>query len=273
MKQLIKSLIPPIILQIINKISNRNIQWVGDYSTWQEASLQVRGYDPDIYLQKLIDITKIVRDDESKCERDSVLFDQITHPYPLLSNLFSIVTHLQTQSLYILDFGGSLGSLYFQNRKFFRLLPHLTWNILEQDKIIDAGKRYFESPPLFFHSTIKDAKVNLKSNNTKILILSSVLQYLENPYSTLQWLLSEIDFDAIIIDRTPFSRDQQHRIIIQKVPQKIYKTQYPCHLFSKQDFLEFIDREGYSLFDEFESYCDAHTSRFKSLGFSFLRKK
>lgn len=272
-KQLFKSLIPPVILQALNQAMGRNIQWIGDYKSWKEASIQSKGYDPDIYLNKLIETTRVVRDDESKCERDSVLFDKITYPYPLLSNLFSIIARFESKSLFVLDFGGSLGSVYFQNRKFLRMLPSFTWNVLEQDKIIEVGKKNFQTSELLFHSGFEEALSHIKPQDTKILILSSVLQYLENPYQVLQSLIDTFDFDAIIIDRTPFSTDKNHHITIQKVPQKIYPTQYPCHLFSKDELLAFMNSKQYCLFDEFESYCDNSEKQINFLGFSFFKEK
>lgn len=271
MKHFLKSLLPPIAVQTINVITGRNIQWIGEYSSWEEASSCTRGYDPDIYLDKLIHTTQIVKNDNTKSERDSVLFDKIIYPYPLLSNLFAITSFFQAKSLYILDFGGSLGSLYFQNRKFLQFLPSYTWNILEQDKIIAIGKKFFQTDELFFHADSKDAKKNCKPSDIKILILSSVLQYLEDPYITLSMLIKNFEFDGIIVDRTPFSKDKSHHIVIQKVPKSIYKTQYPCHLFSKSNFLKFLYEKNYKTFDEFDSYCDTHTSRFNSLGFSFIK--
>lgn len=273
MKQLLKSLIPPVILQALNQAIGRSIQWVGDYKSWEEASIQSRGYDPDIYLNKLIETTKVVRDDENKCERDSVLFDKIAYPYPLLSSLFAISSHFQAKSLFICDFGGSLGSVYFQNRKFLKILPGFTWNVLEQDKIIEAGKKNFQTSELLFHSDFEEALSHIKPQDTKILILSSVLQYLQEPYQILQSLVDTFDFDAIIVDRTPFSTDKNHQITIQKVPQKIYPTQYPCHLFSKDEFLTFMSGKQYCLFDEFESYCDKSEKQINFLGFSFFKEK
>lgn len=274
MKSIIKSLTPPLFLQICNKLIGGDIQWIGEYQTWEEASSQTQNYNPELYLSQLINALKIVKNDESKCERDSILFDSITYPYALLSNLFAITTYFQSQSLFILDFGGSLGSTYFQNRKFLRLLPSYTWNILEQPIIIQAGKEHFQTQQLLFHSTINEAKIHIKAQDTKILLLSSVLQYLKDPYSTLKSLIENFHFDAILIDRTPFSKDDSHHIVIQKVPKNIYQAQYPCHLLSKKELLEQLVRGGgYQLLDEFESYCDAHTSRFDSLGFSFFKEK
>lgn len=240
MKNIFNELCPPLLKRLLSACLKRNLAWVGDFQTWQEAEKQTTGYDANAYLAQLIKAIQIVRDDESKLERDSLLFDEIIYPYPLLANLFALLTHFEAKSVFFLDFGGSLGSLYFQNRKFLRLLPAFTWNILEQEAIIQAGKKHFQTQELLFHSSLLEAKTFIKPKDCKILILSSVLQYLENPFKTLKEILKEIDFDGILIDRTLFNRQDKHRIAIQNVPPHIYRASYACHLLSKTQFLEFF---------------------------------
>lgn len=240
MKKILNELCPPLLKSMLSACLKRNLAWIGNFQTWKEAENQTTGYDADAYLAQLIEAIKIVRDDESKLERDSLLFDEIVYPYPLLSNLFALLTHFEAKSVFFLDFGGSLGSLYFQNRKFLRLLPAFTWNILEQEKIIQAGKEHFQTQELLFHSSLLEAKTFIKPKDCKILILSGVLQYLENPYKTFKEILREIDFDGILIDRTLFNRHDKHRIAIQKVPPHIYHASYACHLLSKTQFLDFF---------------------------------
>ena len=53
MKQLIKSLIPPILLNTIRKLINNKYGWKGDYSSWQEAQNASMGYDSDKILEKV----------------------------------------------------------------------------------------------------------------------------------------------------------------------------------------------------------------------------
>lgn len=279
MKNILNQLCPPLLKNMLSACLKRNLSWVGDFQTWEEAKLHATGYDANAYLAQLIKAVKIVKDDESKLERDSLLFDEILYPYPLLGNLFSLLTHFQAKSVFFLDFGGSLGSLYFQNRKFLRLLPTFTWNILEQEAIIQVGKEHFQNQELLFHASIQDAKAYIKPKDCKILILSSVLQYLENPFETLKMILSEIDFDGILIDRTLFHRHDKHRIAIQKVPPHIYRASYACHLLSKTQFLEFFrsfaTRGGghYELLDTFDSYIDTNQKDCIFLGFCFKRRE
>ena len=65
-------------------------------------------------------------------ERDSVLFDKKENNYPLLANvMYALSCFPRNECIDILDFGGSLGSSFFQNRD--RLLGYkYNWHIVEQ---------------------------------------------------------------------------------------------------------------------------------------------
>jgi putative methyltransferase (TIGR04325 family) len=39
-----------------------------------------------------------------------------------------------------LDFGGSLGSSYFQNKKFLDALRLVEWNVVEQENFVATGE-------------------------------------------------------------------------------------------------------------------------------------
>lgn len=276
-KTLFNELCPPLLKKSINASLGRNLAWIGDFETWEEARKQSTGYDVHTYIEELIQKVKIVRSDEGKSERDNVLFDFITYPYPLLANLFALLTHLGSKNVFFLDYGGSLGSLYFTNRKFLRVLESFTWNILDQEIVIQAGREHFQTTELLFHSSIDEAKSHIRPQDRKILILSGVLHYLEDPFGTLEELLKTIDFDGILVDRTPFSQCGRDQIKVQKVPSQIYRASYPCRLFSKTQFLEFFQRiatrgGGYKLLDTFDSYIDTHQKDMLFLGFCFARR-
>lgn len=85
--------------------------------------------------------------------------------------------------LRIIDFGGSLGSTYHQHRRFLSSIKYLKWNIIEQQQFINVGKEYFEDEPLkYFHSMY----IYLLTHDPDVILLSGVLQYLEEPYSILK---------------------------------------------------------------------------------------
>ena len=61
--------------------------------------------------------------------------------------------------LSVLDFGGSLGSTYYQNKKFLDSLDDVSWNIVEQKHFVDAGKEDFEDERLRFSYDIESCVV------------------------------------------------------------------------------------------------------------------
>ena len=59
-----------------------------------------------------------VKNGDAVFERDSVIFDKIHYSFPLLSAL-SLTALNHNSTLNVLDFGGSLGSAYFQNKNLY----------------------------------------------------------------------------------------------------------------------------------------------------------
>ena len=70
-----------------------------------------------------------------------------------------------------------------------------------------------------------------------MLVLSSVLQYLENPN---QWIekFNDLKIDYIIIDRTAFINAKKDMITIQNVPESIYKANYPAWFFNQEKLIK-----------------------------------
>jgi putative methyltransferase (TIGR04325 family) len=150
--------------------------------------------------------------------------------------------------LSVLDFGGSLGSSYFQCRNFLSVLNSLSWNVVEQAHFVHCGRECIESEQLKFYFTIDDV-LNEKKQN--VILLSSVLQYLPEPYAILTELMqSKIKY--LIIDRTPFSDAPHDTITLQHVPPSIYPASYACRIFSKRVLMAYLSNQ-YDIIAEFES--------------------
>jgi putative methyltransferase (TIGR04325 family) len=93
----------------------------------------------------------------------------------------------------------------------------------------------------------------LSNRSPNVIILSSVLQYIEN-YIEIINQINEIKFDYIIIDRTTFIKGVTHRIVKQEVPEWIYKASYPVHLFKFDEFVSLFT--NYEVVTNFNSFCD-----------------
>ena len=188
-----------------------------------------------------------VKNGEAAYERDSVLFDGVQYAWPLLAGLMWAAARTGGR-LNVLDFGGSLGSTYFQNRAFLCHLPGVRWSIVEQPGHVKAGKEFFEDEHLKFYSRIEDS---LGESQPNVVIMSSVLQYVERPYDTLCELL-RLPCDHVIIDRTPFWEGPSDKLCVQKVPPSIYPASYPSWVFSKRRFLGYF-RDEWQIVAEFDS--------------------
>jgi putative methyltransferase (TIGR04325 family) len=241
-----KEIAPPILLRIYQNLTGTAV-FSGNYSTWDEARKASGGYDSDVILDKVKDALLKVKNNEAVYERDSVLFDSVQYSWPVLAGLLWIASR-NNNRLNLIDFGGSLGSSYFQNRKLLAHLHELKWNIVEQNNFVECGKQYFEDEHLKFYHSINDC---LKKQHADTILLSSVIQYLEKPYD----LLNDVKrkrFKYIIFDRTAFIDTGDDRIAIQKVPQEIYKASYPSWFFNQVKFLDYFSDE-YELIADFES--------------------
>jgi len=249
MKQLIKSLIPPIFINILHRYKNRKYGWFGDYATWEEAKKASTGYDSDAILQKVRMSLLKVKNGEAVYERDSVIFEEIQYSWPLLSGLL-LAASSSNGNLRVLDFGGSLGSTYYQNKKFLDRLNSVSWSIVEQKHFVDIGKIDFEDDRLKFYYDVTEC---VKEQKPNVLILSSVLQYIEEPYLLIKYFLT-FEFDTIIIDRTVFGNQNFSTISVQHIPNNIYnKTSIPSHLLSLTTLYSLINHK-YDLIEEWSSY-------------------
>ncbi len=170
---------------------------------------------------------------EAMFERDSILFDEVIYSFPVLAGLLRAAAE-DDGHLSVIDFGGALGSSYYQCHKFLSILPRLQWGVVEQPHFVQCGQEHFRTDQLDFFFTLSDGIERIRPN---VALLSSVLQYVPEPYDVLNELM-ESKIQYLIIDRTPFGDEVHDVIAIQHVPASIYPASYPCRIFSKNRFLE-----------------------------------
>jgi putative methyltransferase (TIGR04325 family) len=237
----IKEYIPPVLL---GKLTGLFYGWHGNFATWDEAIKNSTGYDADIIFELVKNAILKIKNGEAVYERDSVLFDKIEYSFPLLSALM-LISSENNKKLNVIDFGGSMGSTYFQNKYFLNSLDVVNWNIVEQSHFVEKGNELFADNKLKFYNSIDDC---LKEHTLPdIIIFSSVLQYLENPYQLLNDIF-KYKIKYIFIDRTAFIKGND-RITVQKVNPKIYKASYPCWFFNENDFFEKFNTSYQMIFD------------------------
>jgi putative methyltransferase (TIGR04325 family) len=223
------------------------IRFQGDYKNWSEARNESTGYDSPQILEKTRDALLKVKSGQAAFERDSVVFDKPDYSFPVLAALLRAAA-MDAGHLSVLDFGGSLGSSYFQCRPFFSSLSDLKWYVIEQPDHVACGRQWFESDELHFYSSIAQC---LSANpRLNVLLLSGVLPYLEEPYAQLESMLS-LRVKTVIVDRTAFISDERDKLTVQSVPGRIYQATYPFWFFSEPRFLDAFATKGYRLLATF----------------------
>jgi putative methyltransferase (TIGR04325 family) len=159
--------------------------WFGNYSSWAEVTGEADGYDADVILERTKNAVLKVKNGEAVYERDSVLFDKKEYPFPLITFLLNSA-NLKGEALHVLDFGGSLGSTYYQVREFLTKDVCASWNVVEQEHYVACGNQHFKDDVLAFHNSIDAC---LERNRIDLVILSSSVQYLEKPHDFLKELV------------------------------------------------------------------------------------
>jgi putative methyltransferase (TIGR04325 family) len=237
--------------------------WWGNFKSWADASRLTSGYDSITILEKskmhMLDyIGKNTKNPHAQ------------YPWELLSAMMWIAA--QNKGCFnVIDFGGSLGGIYYQNKIFFDQLVSVKWNVIEQPHFIELGKKEFETDVLKFYFSVDDYFTQ-NTDFPDCLLFGSVLHYLENPYDVLADLLSK-KIKYIFITRTGFLKNKPDRITIQKVPKSYYKASYPCWIFEEQKFMDIFTKHGYELiFDYKEKYQLNIPSEYKGLLFKLTKE-
>lgn len=220
----------------------------GDYPSWDVAARLTSGYADSAILERTRLAVLDAQADDRVFERDSVILSRPEYSFPVLTALFWAAVRGGGR-LDVVDFGGSLGSSFFQFRRFLRAIPDLRWGVVEQPHYVECGSRELAGEGLSFHTTIADALRELRPD---VLLVSSVLQYLPTPHSTLEKML-EHEFAYVVLDRTALTAGPRDRLTIQKNPDSISPASYPAW-FLKEEGLRNIFRERYRLVYDFPGH-------------------
>ena len=149
-----------------------------------------------------------------------------------------------------------VGSTYFRYKNLIEELS-IKWCVVEQKHFIDRGKETVHEIPFYYSidEAVREQGDNSPYATSKssciipnVLLLSSVLMYLDKPYEMFETMLQK-GFDYIIIDESAFftNDDSNERIMLQHVPASIYSAVYPLHVFGLTSFREFISKHGYEI--------------------------
>jgi putative methyltransferase (TIGR04325 family) len=260
-------LMPPSLARSVYALRRNSIRFEGPFASWEAASAKCTGYNADDILVRVLKATLKVKRGEAAFERDSVLFDEIDYPWPATAGLMWAAARSNGR-LDVLDFGGALGSSYFQHRGLLSALADVRWNVVEQPHFTRTGRAELQDEQLRFHDSIGEC---LKESDPNVVLISSVLQYLADPAPVIAELRA-VGAPVVIVDKTVVNTSPNHHVYMQHVPASIYRASYPCRSLSESTLISNFS-PAYRLECAFDS-SDAPPlvqigSQFK--GFLFIR--
>jgi putative methyltransferase (TIGR04325 family) len=227
----LRDFLPPIVSRPLAR-RFKEIRFTGDYGSWAAAGREATGYDAPNILAQVTAAARRVREGEAAFERDGVVFAKPDYRWPLVGCLLrEAMKH--NGCLRVLDFGGSLGSSYFQHRALLRGVRELRWGVVEQPMFVEAGRREFTSEVLSFHATMAEAVRDMQPN---FVLFSGVLGWIEEPHTILAQAVG-LRLPAIVVDRTPVTAMDRDVVKLQHVPASICRASYPCWFLARKRFL------------------------------------
>ncbi len=257
-KTVLKKVLPPILVDAVHCMHPGEFYGIsGSFSSWEEAEQHLQknfgaGYAEGNILQQVLAAVQEVRAGRAVFERDGVLFYEQEYNYPFLAALFYALNGCLSSGSKrpcVLDFGGSLGSTFFQNRG---LLDPFScrWHIVEQPHFVKTGRLHV--PEITFHESVESYIEH--GNPTDVLLLCSVLQYFDRPYEYLERMLAG-HFKYILVDRSFFNdrEPDNDRLAIQTVSPSIYSAAYPAWLLSWERVRKRIENAGYEEIMQWEA--------------------
>ncbi|MDA8602533.1 methyltransferase, TIGR04325 family [Gammaproteobacteria bacterium] len=243
----VKEWCPPILLRRFKNVTSRGMKLQGKFSNWEEALSASEGYDSPALLDEVLTATLKVKAGHAAYERDSVTFTENSYVWPTVAAILWAMAK-RGGELSVLDYGGALGSAYFQNKPIFGEFQNTNWSVIEQRHFVEVGRASIEDHNLKFYFTIEQC---LEFESPNIALFGSVLQYIENPYQIIEDIF-DCGIDLVLINRTPFSNESEDVLTVQYSNELKRSESYPSWIFSREKFLCHFSKY-YSLVSEVPS--------------------
>jgi putative methyltransferase (TIGR04325 family) len=189
-----------------------------------------------VVVQAVLTAAREVRAGRGAYERDGVVFDEIQYYWPTLAGIMLAAAKFRGEP-HLVDFGGSLGTAYFQNKKFLDRLPGVSWTVVEQQGFVSIGAREFATDGLDFATSLDEAA---SRRPIDVVLCSAVLQYVEASHELLGQF-AETSAQFLVLDRVLMHDGDSDLLTLQMVPDWIYEASYPCWVFSRRELLARLD--------------------------------
>jgi putative methyltransferase (TIGR04325 family) len=253
MKAAIRPFVPPILLERPRSgptagaapASTAYYDFSDPFPTWADAVAASGGYDDPDILRRVRAAALKAKRGEIAYEQDSLEFAEPSPKWEMLACLMTALANSMNRPGHIIDFGGSLGTLYYRHRDFVR---GVCWSIVEQPGFVKCGKAEFADQTLGFFSSVGEA---LERAPGDVLLVGCTLQVLEDPFAPIRQAAAA-GVPYLLIDRHPLYDIPEDRIVVLTVKATVYPASYAYRQFAAGTFEAQLATAGYEVIQRYE---------------------
>jgi putative methyltransferase (TIGR04325 family) len=210
--------------------------WSGRYRDWEAAARACRKISLEGQRRACEWALGEVLAGRALFERDSLLQHQPITCWPLMLALCDLQARGTPQPT-VLDYGGGLGSVYFQHRAWYAADRLVTWNVVELPEIAATGQRLVQDSQLRFFGSLEEA---VHQKPPDLILAAGIMPMVPSPEALLDTLAS-LGASWVFLDRIPVThRLGQTLITRQVVPRTIYEHESPFWFFDETSLLQML---------------------------------
>ncbi len=225
--------------------------WSGSYPDWEAAARACRKISLEGQRRAYERALGEVLDGRALFERDSLLQHQPVTCWPLMLALRDLQARGTLQPT-ILDYGGGLGSVYFQHRAWWSADRPVTWNVVELPEIAATGQRLVQDSQLRFFDSLEEV---VHQQPPDLILAAGIMPMVPSPEALLDTLAS-LGASWVFLDRIPVTHRQGQTLITrQVVPRCIYESESPFWFFDESSLLQMLSSR-FRIVGQSLSECD-----------------
>jgi putative methyltransferase (TIGR04325 family) len=244
--RLLRRMLPWRAVAMLRLLKPSPLRYSRPYRSWEEACRNAGSYADPILLEEERSAVRAVREGRAAYALFGLAQAKLAFRWPLLASLMSIAMWQRAYSgrrLHILDFGGGLGSVYDQHRRFLDTIPDLSWSVVEQPHFVHCGNSEFADDRLRFYETVEEARA--RGNIDAALFVASI-GYLDNPYEVLVGLL-KLDIPYLVLVATQLTEAADDVIRVQHIRPPYVTAELPIRFLSRPKLRAILDSRGYEM--------------------------
>jgi putative methyltransferase (TIGR04325 family) len=251
--KVINGMLPPAMKTFIRGSLSRFIGFV-EVSSWAEAQKAVAGYETDTAVESIIASIQQVHAISNETKELSSRDLQIISSFAIAIAAVGV----SNTKIKVVDVGGAGGDYFFM---FANAMPAVTfdWVVVETPALAAAISKTETGlgRGIRWVSSLDEA-----GSDFDIALLSSVMQYVDDPYGLLTKVAHKCK--VMIINRIPLTTSKVDQATVQHVRTHGRRGAYPAWFFGSDVFIGEIDKVG-DVMSRWAVPEDSHVLKFQQI--------